>query len=45
MKKLRNSILAGGGVIAMMLAITLLVRQCTAPEAGTVQASVSADRR
>ena len=47
MKKLRSSILAGGGVIAVMLAVALLVKHCTAPENGAVQkvASVSADRR
>lgn len=46
MKKLRSSILAGGGVIAVMLAVALLVRQCTAPDTGAVQpvASLSADR-
>lgn len=46
MKRLRSSILAGGGVIALVLAIALLVKQCTAPEPGAVRtASVSADRR
>lgn len=47
MKKLRSSILAGGGVIAVMLAIALLLRGCIAPDDGALQAaaSVSADRR
>lgn len=41
MKRLRSSILTGGGVIAVMLAIALLVRQCSSDAPPATQASAS----